>query len=499
MSGLVLGAVSVAIGVRSDAPAPEAAALDVPAGSEFNQSRDDTAARLPGADARPQGAEAPQVNRPEADDLTSLEGTDTQPAGRPQTGAAEGDLSAPQVAPETGTMGTADTDAPVQTAPQSGAPEMPGEEADLSISTDPAQPAQPQVEEEGAVFARPPEDAEQAGTDQAGSTGVAEDAAPLTDSAAEADDATETAPADSATDDAPSDSAPSDSTPADSASAGVAADDAAADTAPDAAPSGTIGNLAEGVATNRLPAITDAPQDAQEAAPTPAMPDEGRAIERHAMPFDNPEGKPLMSIVLIDDGSSPIGLQALADFPYPLSFAIDAGWSGATEAARRYRDAGFEVLAMADLPEGARPADTEIAMQTVLDAVPGAVAIMEGTGTGLQSSRQAAEQLAPILLEGGQGLVMFSKGLDTAQKLIAREGVPSLTVFRDFDANDQSATVIRRFLDQAAFKATRNEGGVIMVGRLRADTITALLLWGLQDRANRVALAPVSAVLLQEN
>ena len=54
--------------------------------------------------------------------------------------------------------------------------------------------------------------------------------------------------------------------------------------------------------------------------------------------------------------------------------------------------------------------------------------------------------------------------------------------------------MIRRFLDQAVFRAGR-DGGVIMVGRLRPDTISALLLWGLQDRAGRVALAPVSAVL----
>ena len=36
-----------------------------------------------------------------------------------------------------------------------------------------------------------------------------------------------------------------------------------------------------------------------------------------------------------------------------------------------------------------------------------------------------------------------------------------------------------------------------MLGRVRPDTISALLLWGLQDRAERVALAPVSAVLTQ--
>jgi polysaccharide deacetylase 2 family uncharacterized protein YibQ len=90
---------------------------------------------------------------------------------------------------------------------------------------------------------------------------------------------------------------------------------------------------------------------------------------------------------------------------------------------------------------------------------------------------------------------MFPQGLNTAQKLIAREGVPSASVFRDFDANGQDARAIRRFLDQAAFRAGQEEGGVIMVGRLRAETISALLLWGLQDRASSVALAPVSAVL----
>ena len=84
--------------------------------------------------------------------------------------------------------------------------------------------------------------------------------------------------------------------------------------------------------------------------------------------------------------------------------------------------------------------------------------------------------------------------MNTAQKLALRNGVPALPVFRDFDGAGQTPTVMRRFLDQAAFRA-RQEGGVIMLGRVRPDTISALLLWGLQDRANRVALAPVSAVL----
>ena len=54
--------------------------------------------------------------------------------------------------------------------------------------------------------------------------------------------------------------------------------------------------------------------------------------------------------------------------------------------------------------------------------------------------------------------------------------------------------MIRRFLDQAAFRAGQ-EGSVIMVGRLRPDTITALVIWVSSERVRGVALAPVSAVL----
>ena len=106
-----------------------------------------------------------------------------------------------------------------------------------------------------------------------------------------------------------------------------------------------------------------------------------------------------------------------------------------------------------------------------------------------------SDQVSSIAKGSGHGVVWQPNGLDTAQKLAAKEGVASQTLFRDFDSKDQSPTIIRRFLDQAAFKAGQ-EGSVIMVGRLRADTISALLVWGLQTRVQRVSVAPVSAVLL---
>ncbi|MDX5411773.1 MAG: divergent polysaccharide deacetylase family protein, partial [Rhodobacterales bacterium] len=242
---------------------------------------------------------------------------------------------------------------------------------------------------------------------------------------------------------------------------------------------------------------------ADQTATEPAIP-----LRRNAIAFDDPEGRPRLAIVLIDRGDSVIGLEALQEFPYPLTFAVDAARPDAAEASARYRDAGFEVMALVDIAPDSTPQDAEVAMEVSLTAVPDAVAVMEGDATGFQDSRQVSEQVSAILGQRGYGLVMQPNGLNSAQRQAARDGVPSATVFRDFDGAGQDAAAIRRFLDQGAFRAGQQaEGldvdgggnGVIMMGRLRPDTISALLLWGLQDRAQRVALAPVSAVLDPED
>jgi polysaccharide deacetylase 2 family uncharacterized protein YibQ len=163
----------------------------------------------------------------------------------------------------------------------------------------------------------------------------------------------------------------------------------------------------------------------------------------------------------------------------------------------QYRAAGFEVMALSDMPLGATAGDTETLLRAALREVPEVVAVMEGDATGLQSDKAISDQVTSVLQETGHGAVFFASGLNTAQKLASKNGVAAASVFRDFDGKGQSATVMRRFLDQAAFKARQQPDGVVMVGRLQPETISALLLWGLQDRATRVALAPISAVLQQ--
>ncbi len=254
-------------------------------------------------------------------------------------------------------------------------------------------------------------------------------------------------------------------------------------------PASTLINRSETVATTAIETATQISDDSGQQSP----------LRRFAQPFENPEGKPLMSIVLMDTGvdldAAEIGLPALSSFPYPVSFAVDARLVDAAKRMERYRAEGFDVLAMLDLPQGAQPSDAEVSLSVTLNGLPEIVGVLEGTGEGLQISRAVADQVTGILKASGHGLVTQNKGLNSMPKLAVKEGVPAAPVFRDFDSAGQQARVIRRFLDQAAFKAGQ-EGGVIMLGRLRPETIEALLIWGLADRAGTVALAPVSAVLL---
>jgi polysaccharide deacetylase 2 family uncharacterized protein YibQ len=268
-------------------------------------------------------------------------------------------------------------------------------------------------------------------------------------------------------------------------------------------PAGTFGDLAADVRTNRLPTLLDPEEEAAAAEELPEVSDiltntDARPVVRFAAPADNPDGKPMMAVVLMDEGAelsgAQIGLPALRSFPYPVSFAVDASLPDASARMEAYRSEGFEVWAMIDLPDAASARDAEAALEVAFAALPEAVGLLEGAGNGVQVTREAADQVTAILAQTGHGFVTQNRGLNTVQKLAERSGVPAAVVFRDFDSAGQSPTVIRRFLDQAAFRAGQ-EGGVVMLGRLREDTISALLLWALQSRASQVAIVPASGLL----
>lgn len=256
-------------------------------------------------------------------------------------------------------------------------------------------------------------------------------------------------------------------------------------------PPPALGAEVEGVTTDRLPRIGDDPVAGAEAA----APADDRPIVRNARPFENPTGKPVFAIILIDTGEDMLDRAALADLPFPVTFAIDPLASGASERADIYRAAGQEVVMLATgLPNGAAASDVEIAFQTMFLALPQVVAVLDPPGRLFQNDRELASLVVPVVGGQGLGVVTWDGGLNAADQVARREDVPAAVVFRNLDAEGEGTVVIRRYLDRAAFKAAQ-EGRVTVIGSTRPETVAALLEWAVEGRAATVALAPVTAAL----
>ncbi|ETX26673.1 divergent polysaccharide deacteylase family protein, partial [Roseivivax isoporae] len=464
--------------------------------------------RRPAPEAGVDKAAVQPLDAPQSGPAGGIAGGDTASAGLPEVAL---DSMAPAVpdAPETGGGIAVGSDAPVMQPPAFDVPDAPAVEAEPALSTDPAQPPAPAVPEaETALVADPEAEAEPEAATPEDTDGddvpEAEDR-PAPAGAEEPDAPQIAAMAPSATEgpSLPGAEIPDEESPLLEAAPGTeaGAEDAPPPVVPRGTGAGTTFGAPAGSFTDRDAAV---PVNRPGAAPEVAEGDEAEAVEappvrRFAAEPVAAGDQPRMAVVLIDDGSGPLGPDALDAFPFPVSFAVDPGLPDAAARMRAYREKGFEVFALAGLPDGATARDAEVTLEAALSALPEAVGVLEApdaTG-GLGDSRAVSDQVAAALAATGHGLLMLDDGLNTARTLAARAGVPSASVYRDFDGEGQDPRVQRRFLDQAAFRA-RQEGSVVMLGRLRADTVSALLLWGLQDRAAQVALVPASQVLEAE-
>jgi polysaccharide deacetylase 2 family uncharacterized protein YibQ len=248
---------------------------------------------------------------------------------------------------------------------------------------------------------------------------------------------------------------------------------------------------ADGVTIGRLPRI-----GAEAEAGAPA--EDSRPIVAHARPFENPEAKPAYAIVLIDDGTPGTDRAALAALPFPVTFALDPMQPGAADQAAIYRAAGQEVVLLASaLPKGAEAADVEVALEAMARALPETVAVMDLPERSFQADRPLASLVVAAIGGQGRGLLSWDEGLNAADQVARRSGIPAAVAFRDLDGDGEAAPVIRRYLDRAAFKAAQ-EGQVTVVGRTRPETVAAILEWTVEGRAATVALAPLTAVLSAE-
>ncbi len=249
-----------------------------------------------------------------------------------------------------------------------------------------------------------------------------------------------------------------------------------------------------------LPTIEPDPQPQSPLVQSQVDVQDGSALMRNRIGFDNPEGKPLLSIVLIDVGDAGLSRDVLLTFRFPISFAIDPSAPDAVGAARDLSAGGFELLALAPsgeakLESAQNASDIKAAIDALLNNTPQVVGFLDATNAPIQQSRTLAEQVIAALGDTGHGFLTYDIGLNATDAMARKQGLRSATVFRVLDSEHERATVIKRYMDRAVLEAGK-DGHVIMVGHTYPETVTALFSWALSSKSATVAIAPVSAVLL---
>ena len=257
----------------------------------------------------------------------------------------------------------------------------------------------------------------------------------------------------------------------------------------------TLPQVNSGVQINR-PGEDTAEEPQADPLATEETPDDLPALALYAAAFENPNDVPLISILLLDDGAAE-GPSAVADLGFLPTVAVDALSPSASETVAAYRAAGLEIAMQIALPSGSQPTDVEVAFEAAFGIVPEA-AIFFSDGTGVvQDTRSVTSQVMEILAATGHGFVTIQRGLGTAVRTAAQEGVPAATVLRDLDGVGEDTRAITRALDQAAFRA-RQSGGAILMGRVTPETLAALRDWAAGLDPEELLIAPVSAVLLDQ-
>jgi len=515
--------------------APEgapAAALEVPAGSEFARGGADT---IPAAPAEvveaPESAATPE--QPAAQGETPLALPGTEPPARPEAGAEA--PTAPEPPPT--------ASAALETAPQAEAPvpvPPPGEAV---------APDLPQAEAEAAPAAVPEA--------AAPSEGAAVQPAPAPEAVPEVAAAPEpAAPSEApiaAAEPQPAESQPAAPQPAASEAPSeitLMPDGAVVPPKPDLPRVFVAGEgqgrfaTAEGTTVNRLPQIGGQPQapalprlaapaapaetqkpgfkrppgaePAPEAdlprviTPEPAAPEaeapvapgsvtlaEDAALRRYAAAFTETPGLPLFSVVLIDVGTAAGGLDAetIKTLGPAVTVAIDPERPDAAAAMADYRAAGMEVAILADpLPKGATAQDVEVAFDAWHRALPEAVALVEPERPVLQVSSRLVNQAVKVLGAEGMAYVTQAIGIEGAAQIARNAGLPQASVWRVLDGRRDKAPVIERTLSRAAFEASR-KGGVVVMLSAWPESVAGLSQW-LAEAGGTVSAAPLSAMAL---
>jgi hypothetical protein len=267
------------------------------------------------------------------------------------------------------------------------------------------------------------------------------------------------------------------------------------DAAEDPEPAPAPAPAPEPVAPEPAPQPTENAED-EETAPEDGLPDDAPALLRFAAPFENPLKLPVIGLVLLDDGTLSNGPALVLRSGLVATVALSALMDDATIWSEAYREAGSEVAMRVPLPDGATPADVEVAYAAALEVLPEAAMLFSDGNGVLRNNRSAGGQVMQVLASEGRGFVTVPRGLGSLVREAERAGVPVAGVVSELGVEGESVSTMMRILDRAAFRA-RQAGGGVVLAPLNVETLNVLSAWAQDAESNGFLMGPVSALLIE--
>lgn len=208
----------------------------------------------------------------------------------------------------------------------------------------------------------------------------------------------------------------------------------------------------------------------------PAQEDAEPALDRFSVPFAPAGDRPLLAVILRDQGAAPLDLSGVA---LPLSLAIDPSLADAAARAEAYRMAGREVAIYAG---ALAPGEVPQAIQ----AVPGALGVLESAAPPAARTRSIRAEIEAR----GQALIVPARGLNSGVRAAREAGLAALSL----DARADRLSELRRALERAVISAERT-GFAVIEAPADPAVLVALQAWSASARGQQVEFAPLSAVV----
>lgn len=229
--------------------------------------------------------------------------------------------------------------------------------------------------------------------------------------------------------------------------------------------------------------------------------------EVYARPFEPPEGKVRVTLVMTDLGLGTAATRRAVDgLPGAISLAFLSYADDAAVWLQRARAAGHEVLlavpmepaAKTDDPgpraltAGAAPDDNVDLLEWHMSRASAYVGVTTHLGGRFLATESAVQTILAPLRDRGLMLLDASLGTDSTSGRVARNlGVPFVAADRIVDAVPSRAAIDRRLTELE--ELARKQGGAVGIARPYPVSIDAIAAWvsSLADRG--MVLAPVSA------